>query len=91
MGVVLLIALFLFAALSNMDHFGWGFRFLHAAVVFAALQPVIVLVDSGLLAVSVFRRKRRAEPIDGEARAIMMGYVIVTWGSCAYFILALSH
>src|SRR5687767_14904299 len=89
MGVVLIIALFLLLAMRNAGHFAWGFRFLNAAVLFAALQPLIVLVDSGLLAVSLFRRKRRAELIDEEAKAIIMGYVIVTWGSCVFFILAL--
>lgn len=91
MGMVLIVALFLFAAMGNMGHFGWGFRFLKAAMIFAALLPLIVLVDSGLLAVSLFQRKRRAEPIDEEAKAIMMGYVIVTWGSCVFFVLALLH
>lgn len=80
MGGLLLVGFFLLLAMSSVGHFEWGFRWINVAVFLLWLWPVAVLVDTGLLVSSLWRRTRRGEVIDGEARAILMCYAIVTWG-----------
>jgi hypothetical protein len=48
-GVVLGVGAFLLLALSQASHFGWGFQFLDAAVIFAVIAHVVVFVDTVVL------------------------------------------
>lgn len=88
-GVVFLLLVFMFIAMENTNHFGWGFRFIDTAILFAALLPIVLLLDGAFMIAAFIRRRRMATKLDEEAHAIVLGYILVVWGGCALFFLSM--
>lgn len=84
-GVVLGVGAFLLLALSQASHFAWGFQFLDAAVIFAVIAPVVVFVDTVVLAVRSFRRWRTTEQHEPAATELRWIYMVLMWVAVASY------
>lgn len=88
-GALLLLGIFFVFALSQAGHFGWGFRFLDAALRYALIAPVILLVDTVVAIVQLIARRRQQEL--PQQRGGLVGYLLVMWVLWgAYFLVARS-
>lgn len=87
-GCMLAAGAFFMFALSQAGHFGWGFWFLDAALRFALLAPVVLLVDT-VLAVAQLIAGRREEHLS-QRRLHLLLYLVVVWVLWGLYFLVVS-
>jgi hypothetical protein len=73
---LVLLGAFFVLALSQAEHFGWGFRFLSAAVYFVVITPAILLIDT---LVALFQLIARRQQQSSQQRSWLIGYVVILW------------
>ena len=71
---------FLAFALSQASHFGWGFGYMDAALRYALLVPVVLVVESLLVLARLIRRSAQSQLEQARAQEVLTLYLLGMWG-----------
>ncbi|MCB1601211.1 MAG: hypothetical protein KDI66_14440 [Xanthomonadales bacterium] len=88
-GAFLFLGAFFSVAMVNAEHFGWGFNFLDAAIVYALIWPLFVVVDTIIFVVLRMRSDVRAANSCENGFGVEVSYFLINWFLAGYYLFAM--